>query len=305
MKQTYWLIGLMISCWSSLACALANNDVVQPRSPIHKVDVYSTATTVTIPRTHQFILKDGDRRYPVLIKLPKNYQQNSVHQYPVIYMTDGLYSLQVVSGATRFPMNSNMMQQAILVAINYQKPSKGPTSRIRDYTPSHDPSWKLLTGEAKRHVSFISDVVMPFVEANFRVDKQHDTFMGNSLGGLLGAYILLERPRLFDYYVLGSPSLWFDNKQLLQQFTRRFSQTSAISAKVFVGIGELEKPPYTHENHHMVADAQAFYQILQSHPSAQSGDLTLKLLVIPEADHSMAFPTTAIHGLSWLFKRVE
>jgi hypothetical protein len=26
-------------------------------------------------------------------------------------------------------------------------------------------------------------------------------------------------------------------------------------------------------------------------------------LLIPEADHSMAFPTTAIHGLSWLFKR--
>ena len=119
----------------------------------------------------------------------------------------------------------------------------------------------------------------------------------------MGAYILLEQPKLFNYYVLGSPSLWFDNKQLLQQFAQRFSQTPAISAKVFIGIGELEKPPYTDNNHHMVADAQAFFKLLQSHPSAQSGDLALKLLLIPEADHSMAFPTTAIHGLTWLFKR--
>ncbi|WP_137225216.1 alpha/beta hydrolase [Shewanella sp. MEBiC00475] len=303
MKTTYWLCCAIICCWFPITNVSANHDAVIASLPSSTVDVYSTAAVVNIPRTRQFILKDGDRDYKVMIKLPKKYQQSSSHQYPVIYMTDSMYSLQVVSGATRFPMNSNIMQQAILVAIGYQKPSKGSASRIRDFTPSHDPSWKLPTGEAKRHVSFISNIVMPFVETNFRVNKQYDTFMGNSLGGLLGAYILLERPRLFDYYVLGSPSLWFDNKQLLQQFSQRFSHTPAISAKVFIGIGELEKPPHTNGNHHMVADAQAFYQILQSHPSAKTGALQLKLLVIPEADHSMAFPTTAIHGLTWLFKR--
>jgi hypothetical protein len=41
---------------------------------------------------------------------------------------------------------------------------------------------------------------------------------------------------------------------------------------VFIGIGELLKPPYTHDGHQMVADAEAFYQILQSHPSAKTGD---------------------------------
>ena len=302
MKTIYGLIGAIMCCGLSLASASANNDAVLPGLTSNAVYVHSTAAVVNIPRTRQFVLKDGDRHYQVMIKLPKKYQQNSSHQYPVIYMTDSMYSLQVVSGATRFPMNSNMMQQAILVAIGYQRPSKGSASRIRDYTPSHDASWKLPTGEAKRHVAFISQVVMPFVEKNYRVDSQQNTFVGNSLGGLMGAYILLEQPKLFNYYVLGSPSLWFDNKQLLQQFAQRFSQTPAISAKVFIGIGELEKPPYT-DNHHMVADAQAFFKLLQSHPSAQSGDLALKLLVIPEADHSMAFPTTAIHGLTWLFKR--
>jgi predicted alpha/beta superfamily hydrolase len=303
MKTIYRLIGTIMCCGLSLAIASANNDAVLTDLTSNAVDVHSTAAVVNIPRTRQFVLKDGDRHYQVMIKLPKDYRNNITHHYPVIYMTDSMYSLQVVSGATRFPMNSNLMQQAILVAIGYQRPSKGSASRIRDYTPSHDASWKLPTGEAKRHVAYISQAVMPFVEKNYRVDTQQNTFVGNSLGGLMGAYILLEQPKLFNYYVLGSPSLWFDNKQLLQQFAQRFSQTPAISAKVFIGIGELEKPPYTDNNHHMVADAQAFFKLLQSHPSAQSGDLALKLLLIPEADHSMAFPTTAIHGLTWLFKR--
>jgi hypothetical protein len=49
-EKTHWLIGAIISCGLSLACASANNDV-QPRSLIQTVDVYSTATTVTIART--------------------------------------------------------------------------------------------------------------------------------------------------------------------------------------------------------------------------------------------------------------
>ncbi|MGI2169697.1 alpha/beta hydrolase [Shewanella sp. MF05960] len=304
----YRFIGLLLCgyCLTNSSFASADgSDNVQSKPASQWVDAYASAAAVNIPRTLQFTLKDGGRDYQVMIKLPKDYQKNSTHFYPVIYMTDGMYSMQVVSGATRFPMNSNMMHQAILVVIGYQKGSKGASSRIRDYTPSHDPSWKLNTGEAKRHVRFIRDTVMPFVEHYYRVDTQQNTFMGNSLGGLFGAYVLLEQPTLFTNYVLGSPSLWFDNKHLLQQFTQGFSQIPAISAKVFIGIGELERPPYTHDNHHMVADAQAFYQILLSHPSVEADTLQLKLLVIPEADHSMAFPTTAIHGLSWLFKRAD
>jgi len=71
-------------------------------------------------------------------------------------------------------MNSNLIQQAILVAIGYQRPSKGSASRIRDDTPSHYESWKLPTGEAKRHLAFISQVVMPFIEKNYRVDTRQN-----------------------------------------------------------------------------------------------------------------------------------
>jgi len=47
----------------------------------------------------------------------------------------------------------------------------------------------------------------------------------------------------------------------------------------------------------MVADAQRFYnKMLKWQPN----NLNVKLLVIPEANHMTAFPTTAIQGLQWV-----
>jgi hypothetical protein len=69
---------------------------------------------------------------------------------------------------------------------------------------------------------------------------------------------------------------------------------------VFIGIGELLKPPYTHDGRQM---RELFLNDSNPIDLLKPAALQLKLLVIPEADHSMAFPTTAIHGLTWLFKR--
>ena len=193
MNIGYGVIALVMSCGLFLASASVNASV-----PKSTADVFASAEPVVIDRARQFIVKDGERHYQLMIRLPADYHRNNAHRYPVIYMTDSMYSLQVVSGATQFPMNSNIMKQAILVAIGYQKGSKGAASRVRDYTPSHDASWTLNTGEAKRHLRFIRHTVMPFVEQHFRVDTQQNTFVGNSLGGLFGAYVLLEQPTLFN-----------------------------------------------------------------------------------------------------------
>ena len=89
-----------------------------------------------IPRSSVIDIKDSisDRVYPIFIKLPASYKRNNTKSYPVIYLTDAWYSFQIVSGATRFPMNSGKMQEAIIVGISYSKGSKGSSSRVRDYT---------------------------------------------------------------------------------------------------------------------------------------------------------------------------
>ncbi|WP_153915551.1 alpha/beta hydrolase [Shewanella sp. TC10] len=255
----------------------------------------------SIPNTSSITLEDSDRSYKVFIKLPNSYQENDPAQYyPVVYMTDAMYNFQVVSGVTRLPMNMRNMQQAILVGVDWQEGMSPAASRIRDYTPSSDESWKRKTGEAERHLHFIANKLMPHINKTYRTIPSQNTLVGHSLGGLFGAYSLLTQPELFSHYLLSSPSLWFNDKQLMKQFRSSDFMLKSINAKVFIAIGEYETAELTDFGHDMVNDAKEFKAILEqkNRLSATQG-INIKLQVIAEADHSMAFPTAAIQGLSW------
>ena len=254
-----------------------------------------------IPNTSSITLEDSDRSYKVFIKLPNSYQdEDPAHSYPVIYMTDAMYNFQVVSGVTRLPMNMRNMQQAILVGIDWQEGMSPAASRIRDYTPSTDNGWKRKTGEAERHLDFIASKLMPHINNTYRTNPSQNTLVGHSLGGLFGAYSLLTRPELFSNYLLSSPSFWFHDKQLMKQFRASDFMLKSIHANVFVGIGEYETAELTDFGHDMVDDAKDFKAILeQKNRLSSASSIKVKLMVIEGADHSMAFPTAAIQGLSW------
>lgn len=254
------------------------------------------AKVFEIPRSNVIEIKDPDSEkiYPLFIKLPRSYDYQNDKSYPVIYLTDAWYSFQIISGATRFPMNTGKMQEAIIVGISYSKGSRGPSSRIRDYTHIEDSSWKYQTGKAKEHINFIEKSVFSFIEKNYRVNDSR-TFVGNSLGGLLGAYILFTKPDMFNNYILGSPSVWFKDNDILKMKT----EPNLNKHKVFIAVGANETLELDSPKHDMVKGAKNLELKL-------SGELfpntKVKLLTIQGANHETAFPTTAIQGLYWLFK---
>jgi hypothetical protein len=208
-----------------------------------------------------------------------------------------MYSFQIVSGATRYPMNIGKMQEAIIVGISYSKGSKGSSSRIRDFTHPKDPTWKNQTGEAKQHAEFINNSVFTFIEKHYRTNDSR-TYVGNSLGGLFGAYILFTQPEMFNNYVLGSPSVWFKDNQLLSINNK----VNTRNHKVFIAVGAQETPEHKNTRHNMVKGAKALKNKIDREllPNTK-----VKFLAIPGANHETAFPTTAIQGLYWLFNTTE
>jgi len=261
--------------------------------PVHARE----ASLFEIPRSNVVDLVDpvSGRTYPLFIKLPKSYQSNKDKLYPVIYLTDAWYSFQIVSGSTRFPMNTGKMKEAIIVGISYSKGSRGPSSRIRDYTPTSDPSWKLQTGEAEQHATFIEKTVFPYIKSSYRVDTLNRTYVGNSLGGLFGAYILFNKAKMFKNYILGSPSVWFKNNDILSVNAKM----SHGEHKVFVAVGAEETPKFSASKHDMVLGAKSLMAKI-SHTNFPETEV--RFLEIQGANHDTAFPTTAIQGLYWLLK---
>jgi predicted alpha/beta superfamily hydrolase len=262
-----------------------------------------SSTPFNIPRSSVVNISDPSTNltYPLFIKLPSSYKKQVNKQYPVIYLTDAYYEFQIVSGATRYPMNIKVMEDAIIVGISYSKGSKGSSSRNRDYTPTLNKEWKNKTGEAQKHAAFIEKSVFSYIDTNYRTDPTNRTFIGNSFGGLFGTYILLNKPNMFKNYILGSPSYWWDNKYIFEQESEFAKKKITVNANIFISIGELETIEYG-AGYNMVADAQIFYNRMLNW---RSENLNVKLMIIPEADHSTAFPTTAIQGLKWVLGKCK
>lgn len=251
-------------------------------------------TPYEIPRSSVIELTEpsSKRVYSVYIQLPKSYQNKPDKTYPVIYLTDAPYTFPIMAGATRFPMNSGKMQQAIIVAIGYEKGSIGSASRIRDYTPTLAKDWKKQTGNAKGHIQFLQSTVFPFIEKNYRASNTNRIYIGNSLGGLFGATILLTVPDLFSHYIIGSSSVWFDNNALLALKVNK----PKLPIRVYISVGSMETPAFG-EGQNMVGGAK---QLTQKINALKSYNIELKSVVIDGVNHATAFPTTAIQGLDWV-----
>lgn len=109
---------------------------------------------------------------------------------------------------------------------------------------------------------------------------------------------------MFSNYVLGSPSFWWHQQMIFELLKQREKSLANISTNVFIGIGALEHNGNGgYSNFDMVGDAQAFKAALDSTNTNLNIDklITSKLLVIDDASHETAFPTSAIQGLYWLF----
>lgn len=252
-----------------------------------------------LPHVQVIPIKDlkNDRQYELYIKLPVEYSENSDRTYPVLYFTDALWHIEMLSASTEF-----LMQNAILVGISWQKDLKGAlgafgahASRFRDYSiqPSSNPESqaKYELGQANNHLDFIRDDVITYVEKNYRTATDNRSYFGYSMGGKFGAYILLTQPNTFKNYILGSPSLSRGGRDvpiLSKLVANEVPNTKGLNANVFISYGNLEKEtsPYTDE-------------IIALLKNKKDGSLVIKHEVI-EGTHESAFPMTAVRSVTWL-----
>ncbi|WP_444931724.1 alpha/beta hydrolase [Microbulbifer sp. SSSA002] len=259
--------------------------------------VSAETTPLQIPRSSSFELQDPNskRTYPLFVKLPKSYKSTPYQRYPLVLISDGDSAFQMISGATQIPMDFGKLREVILVGLSYAKGSNDQVSRIRDFTPTSDNSWQYMTGKAAEHTDFIHDVILPHLSSTYRLTDGGHTFIGHSLGGLLGTYILLTRSNSFDNYILGSPSIWYDREHILSLK----ATPNPVPRKVFIGVGALETPEKSLTRNDMVKGAKKLYSKLLGEEGIV---IDGKLLIVPEANHGTSFPTTAIQGLDWLYR---
>ena len=157
--------------------------------------------------------------YPYHIYLPANYATSN-KQYPIIYATDAQWG---------FPYNAGYLdskqKDVIFVGIE-----QGPNDRrFIDFVPVGAP----------KYIQFLKQEFIPFIEKELRTTHER-TYIGVSLGGLLGSILLTQEPAnkpyfntylLFDgtYQLLTSDNIKAEEQRLVanNQFNIRVVLTSA------------------------------------------------------------------------------
>jgi predicted alpha/beta superfamily hydrolase len=89
---------------------------------------------------------------------------------------------------------------------------------------------------------------MPELRARYSIDADEPTFIGSSLGGLFGAWVLLTAPSTFRRYILASPALFWNDEEVWRWEEECARTHDDIRATVFVGTGALETPAATRQN---------------------------------------------------------
>jgi len=260
-------------------------------------EISPPAVSLTGTAVHE--LKFQGRNYPLWVDIPPSCQQRK-SACPLLLVTDAPYAFPLIrSIRNRVGQQGRNIEDFVLAGLAYPATDTPVSSRSRDYTPTNVKARPPLPGEdygaavygnAPAFAGFVAKQVLPLLQQQYRIDPTRQIYLGHSYGGLFGAYLVLHQPTLFSHYVLSSPSLWFDKKQLLQAApTLLAAMPKNVGANIWLYSGSFEQPGPTGRHYvdtDLVGDMQQFALLLQAKQPA----LKVQTKVLADEDHLTVFP---------------
>lgn len=193
-----------------------------PSSPMNlnlETTTVENGARVVIPRAQQYDLTSriNGRTYRLMVASP--FQTVSGKPYPVLYVLDGnQYFGTAVEALTRQSM-LHTTGSGILVGIGYPTDDPQEVFRLRafDFTLSapQDPKAVGRFGGADEFIRVLEEEIKPFVQARYNIDYAHQSIWGQSYAGLTALRILFRKPNAFSTYVFSSPSIWWNDREIL------------------------------------------------------------------------------------------
>ncbi|WP_138754490.1 alpha/beta hydrolase [Paenibacillus sinopodophylli] len=246
----------------------------------------TTTSTYEIPRTETFILR-AERTglsYRILVSEPM--RSPPAEGYPVLYALDGNAHFGSMTEALRMQSwHPHGLTPGLIVAIGYDSDEPFVYGRrLYDFTvetPESDVRSDGMvwppTGGADFFLTFLEEELLPFIQSRYPVDVTRQSLFGHSLGGLFSLYALFNRPSPFRTFIAGSPSIYWNDYDLLRRlpaFEERLVRRE-IQAELIIAIGSEEDPS-------MIENATLLYQRLQPY---ENRGLNLSYMLIEGEEH--------------------
>ncbi len=271
---------------------------LETQKEVFESQIISSSVTLANTTIRELTSKYNGQKYQIKISFPKSYHKNLNKKYPVLYVIDAETNFGGISYVVQRLIKDKLIPEILVVGIAYNTDYENfYRLRSRDLTPVEDKDLRIggkpanPTGGAPKFSSFFEFELFPFIFENFRVNDQDRAIYGHSYGGLFGSYSVLEKPNLFNRYILLSPSLWFHDNLLVHE-----AQTKNMNfdkeTYLYMASGELEG---------RIDDLQEeFVQILNKR---NFKNLKVKSEVKKNETHRTIFGVGFTNGLRFIYKK--
>jgi predicted alpha/beta superfamily hydrolase len=252
-----------------------------------------SAQEVTIPgsQTRKLTSKIvAGQEYELQIMLPGNYSSTN-RLYPVVYLMDSQWDFPLLTALYGEQYYDGFLPPMIIVGVTWGGANPKPDSlRARDYTPTNLKGTP-QSGGADKFLSFMKEELFPFVERNYRADKNDRTLVGCSFGGLFTMYALFTQPGMFQRYVAASPAFMWDNDVLYQYEKKYAANKSNPPARLFMCVGGVE------------TSVPGFQKLTKYLNDQHYSNLQIESRVLENTGHSGTKGEGYARGLQFAFKR--
>ncbi len=172
---------------------------------------------------------------PYMVYVPSDYDPEG-QPVAVMYLMDGKGHFLHTSGVVEFLKRQNRIPRMMIVAI------PNTQDRTRDLTPTIEVDEQAkknfpTAGGANKTLSFIRDELIPHIEGNYNVNK-YRVLVGHSFGGIFAVNALLTDPEVFDSYISISPSMWWDQQNLVERAETFLDTKPDLDAFFYMTMGD-------------------------------------------------------------------
>ena len=279
------------------------------------------AATTFAPITEGLVLADVERSgfhsrftgqdYNVYVLLPGSYRQSD-RRYPVLYVPDIDEAFLLARGSIfwmgldRYLGTGDVLEEFIVVGVPLRcdDPDDWARRRFFDLTPTEDKEvnaslgkrlhGEVRTGGAPLFLRTLKEELIPYIGSSYRTTPERG-LAGHSLGGLFAAYAWLNDDNTFSRYLISSPSLWWNDGELLKSEASIAESGKALHGRVFLSVG-------AREGRRMVSPIGDFAAAITKH--AYPG-LRLESYVFEGENHLSVVPEAFSRGLNFLYARSQ
>ncbi len=165
--------------------------------------------------------------------------------WPTVLCMDGDDQFEAAVAAYQVLRKAGKIPPLLMVGVGYGASyGKGTNMRGRDYTPTAH-NFEPSSGGAKAFLEFLTATLWPELERRYPVKAQPRGIAGYSLGSLLVLYALFQAKPFFTHYLAGSPSVWWDDRNILGQAKDLRARQASLPAQLALSVGEKDSASMT------------------------------------------------------------